>query len=276
MFDDDNTTRQALQTLNDEPGPPVATTLDDVVRRGRRRVLVQRVSAVAAVAAVVAGIGVGAVLLRSGDQHGGVQVGSTTEPSATSALPGWQVVDMPADMTVVGPDDCRWKSGQSPPAPPKTEIVVPRWEVLVSAVEQVDGKLLANPPSTAPDDWWKFAPSTADDVGRGGTHVGIATGDGTGQLILDAAFYGGTPEQAADSSVVVFGNCGPPSRRVLADGTVLQLYPVHTNLPQPTQFVYMFRPSGYTYRLISAGETELPVTETQLAAIAEELVPKLE
>lgn len=291
MFDDD-AARRALRTLTDEPAPPVATSLDEVLRRGRRRVFAQRAGAVAGVVAMVAAIGTAAVLLRPGDQGGSVEVAtSSTAPPAPRApagpVPGWRYVGVPTE-------DCVNKGvDHLPPAP--TIGLVPRDVVqpaLVKAVDQVTGHL----PVVVSAGWEEY---TAKEQGpRGYIYSEIPVGenpdDGNGQIQLEAVRYGGTPGQMADASVHVYGNCEPPARHVLADGTVLQLYGIDTfNPQQPVQHLQIYRPGNRMYAITAAGYSEadmitvgqartprggrgtLPVRQEQLADIAVRLVEKL-
>lgn len=291
MFDDDNAARRALGALTDEPAPPVTTSLDQVRRRGRRRVFVQRASAVAGVVAVVAAIGVTTALLRAGgaDQ---VRVAdpATSRPAPTSTadapLPGWHVVRVPAN--------CHDNPIPNLPAEPDIpllpqEVVQPAFS---SSVDTVSGHaaMIVN------------AQWLAHSVKQGGSPRGyvtvelpVAGTDGNGQVQLETSRFSGTPGQAADADIGTFSNCRPPARHVLADGTVLQLSPVDNHDPEiPKQHLQIFTPDGRQYILTSAGYGEadlvpaggssygvaggrgkLPVTEAQLADIGLGMVAKL-
>jgi hypothetical protein len=294
MFDDD-AARRALQALTDEPAPPARTTVEQVLRRGRRRVFAQRASAVAGVVAVVAVIGVGAVLLRPG----GVQVadGSTTNvPASTQSsmpLPGWRPVSLPAD-TQTSKGNCMQQYVELPPEADVPLVSLGRAkEAFIGATEAIAGKALRASNST-----WLPNSEKHEAAPRGYINIAVAMDNGIGQIQLEAARYGGTPEQVANASITVYGQCGKPFRRTLDDGTVLQLYPLDTrDAVAPSQHLQIYRPDGRSYIVTSAGWSEndmvpidggsggmtlgggrgkVPVTEAQLAAIGERLVTNLE
>lgn len=279
MFDDDNAARRALRQLGEEAGPPLVTRLDDVVRRGRRRMLVQRVGTVAAVVAVVAGIGVGAVLLRSGDLSGGVRVGDppTSAPTSAPPVPTWRKVGLPRDVTVLADGYCRAGSNEERMASPDGQPVLSLTtlqQALIGATRSAAVPMVDSDVSVmigGPE-----GPVAGEDVvPRASAWVAVPTKKGTGRLLLEASLYGGTPEQAADAAIVEYGNCEPPYRRVMADGTVLQLYPVYVDPQQPTQSIHIYRPDGQLYRLVSVGAVDLPVDQRQFRAVAEQLVANL-
>jgi hypothetical protein len=299
---DDDAARRALHTLTDEPAPPVSTSFDEVLRRGRRRVLVQRVSAVASAVVVVAGIGVGAMVLRPDDQGGGVEVGTSAGPSSVATtppwadLPGWELAELPAGVAVSS-DSCVQARAPQPPELQATEpsgnSVLP--EDLVSREFYSVVKEVIRTPAAVTSDWQSVSPGHPGS--RGYVAVEVGTGrTGTGRLQLEAGLYGGTPTQAADASITAYANCVPPLRRTLHDGSVLQLYPVnHPDTPAPTQPLVIYRPDGREYVVTSIGTAqadgtvvqggeaprtegvrgELPTTEVQLATIAVLLVRAL-
>jgi len=248
MFDDD-AARRALQGLDDEPAPPITTTLDQVVRRGKRRVLAQRASSVAVVVAVVAVIGIGAMLLRPGDESGGgVRVGdtpvSTTEPTpppSTMPLPGWKAIEVQLDL------DGSCPSGV--PEPAQSHDMMPSKDrirtVFTAAVADALGT------THLPLEWKKYESSSAFVV------IEVAMDNGPGQVQLEIATYGGTPLQAADASISPEGTCAAPYRRVLTDGTVLQLYKdVTFSAKAPAQKLRIYRPDGFMYIITSAGYSD--------------------
>ncbi|GAB1511909.1 hypothetical protein [Actinophytocola sp. KF-1] len=287
MVDDDAAGR-ALRTLNDDPAPPVATSIDQVLRRGRRRVFVQRAAAVAGVVAVVAGIGTATVLLRSSGEPGGggveVAVSTTAPPTPTGPLPGWETIQV--DKTT-----CQRKPLQSVPGrPPSTllpqSVVQPAF---TSAIESVVGV-----GTTATEAVWEdYSPKAQGP--RGYLAVEVPMDNGNGQLQLEAEVYPGTPAQMADASLFTYGDCKPPARHVMPDGTVLQLFQPNPYHPeQPMQHLQVYRPDGRMYVITAAGWSDadlvplggggytveggrgkLPVTQQQLADIATGLVAKL-
>jgi hypothetical protein len=288
MFDDDSAARRALQTLTDEPAPPVTTTLDQVLRRGRRRVFVRRTGTVAAAVLMVATIGVGAVLLRPGAPRDDVQVATSTvapPPTVDGPLPGW---------AYVGPPDgqCEHGPGTSLPEAPKipllpVEVVE---KAFTNAIERVTGDV----PTTVGRYWLENSPK--HDAPAGYLTSEVPMSNGNGQLQLEAYSYGGTPTEMADASIDAYGLCTRPARQVLDDGTILQLYTVNVITPeQPTQPLQIYRPDGREYIVTAAGYSEadrvqldggastfeggrgaLPTTESQLADLALTLVTGLD
>jgi hypothetical protein len=285
MFDDD-AARRALQALTDEPAPPATTTLDQVVSRGKRRVLVQRVSSVAVVVAVVAVIGIGAMLLRPGDENGsGVQVGDTpvlttesTPPSSTTMpLPGWKALEVQNGDGTCG-------SGLPEPGTPRGKMPSKEriGKMFTAAVAEGLGT------SRLPLEWKAYESLSAFAV------IEVDMDEGSGQVQLEVATYSGTPVEAADASFSPDGTCVAPYRRVLMDGTVLQLYKDATfSAKAPVQKLRIFRPDGFMYVVTSAGYSDgdyaasgadpqstnpmgvplnggrgkLPLTEVQLAVV---------
>lgn len=317
MFDDDNAARHAFRTLADEPAPPVETTFDEVLRRGRRRVLAQRASAVAGVVAVVGAIGVGAILLRPDDQAGGVRVGGTDTtvvsstrdtpktpqsqetpsaptstpptPQSTSALPGWNPVNIPPSVSRESEASCDAHIVEQPP-PLSDQPVDPQAKLMWAFSTSVGAVL----PIVREDK--ELVQGSVDGSPRLYYSVDVAMDNGNGQLQLEAGTYGGAAEKAANTEVAIRGACNTPYRRIMADGTVLQLYPAEdTNGDRPIQSLRIYRPdqriyiitsAGYsaadivrgrdsTSETISGGRGKLPTTDAQFAEIAERLVNTL-
>jgi hypothetical protein len=278
MFDDDSAARRALHTLTDEPAPPVTTTLDQVLRRGRRRVLVQRTGTVAAAVLMVATIGVGAMLLRPDTPRDNDMRVATSAPAPVDGpLPGW---------TYVGPPDGTCATDVAlPPAP---DIPLLPVEIVEKAFTNSVERVMGDVPTTVGRYWLVNSPKHDAPAGYLTAEVPMSTGGGNGQIQLEAYRYGGTPTEMADASVNVYGFCTRPARHVLADGTILQLYPVNNIAPaQPTQPVQLYLPDGRQYIVTAAGYSEadrvpldggastirggrgaLPTTERQLADLA--------
>jgi hypothetical protein len=283
MFDDDSAARRALHTLTDEPAPPVATTLDDVLRRGRRRVFLQRVATVATAVLMVATIGVGAMLLRPGAPgDDDVRIATSTPvPPAPGPLPGWAYVGSPDGR-------CATNSVQNLPEAPDMPLLPV--EVVETAFTKAVQRVLGDVPATVSRYWLTTSPK--HDAPAGYLTVEVPMTNGNGQIQLEAYHYGGTPTQVADASLDVYGLCTPPARHVMADGTILQLYPVNDFTPeQPTQALQIYRPDGRQFIVTAAGYSEadrvplggeistieggrgaLPTTERQLTDVALMLV----
>lgn len=297
MFDD-NAARRALGTLSDEPAPPVSTTLDQVLKRGRRRVFVQRASAVAGVMAVVAAIGVSAVLLRPGDEQDGFQVAGPTSPGTSHS-------DAPrSDTTPPGTST----NTDAPPPPTGQFAVVPGWDVVVtprSPASPCDSTINMLPPEPEIDilpqdivqsafvsavesvtksattlvtaEWQAHSPKITGP--RGYVAIEFPASDGTAQVQLETMRYGGNPTDYADASISTYGNCTPPLRRTLSDGTVMQLFPPNgADSPAPNQPLQIYRPDNRMYiitDLLSRGTGAVPLSAEQLADVATKLVAKL-
>jgi hypothetical protein len=304
MFDDDNAARRALRTLTDEPAPPIATTFDEVLRRGRRRVFAQRVSAVAGVVAVVSAIGVGAVLLRPADQSGGVlgdtnpaappgltptgpppQSTTTTTTGSVPATPlfpggsNWEQVDMPEDQ------DSGSGCVQMQQQPPDREVALLPEGTVKDAFSDAVAKTTGDQPVTVTSEWHEHSPKQSG-APSGFVDAVVPMDTGSGELQLEVLRFGGTPVEFADWTRTSYGNCEPPWRRVLDDGTVLQLFQVDDFAAKtPMQHLQIFRPDGRRYIITSIGvsdtdgsgrvRSELPVGSSGLGDIAERLVSNL-
>jgi hypothetical protein len=246
----DDELRDILRTVAEAPAPPATTTLERVVRRGRRRVLVQRGATVAAVIGVVAAIGVGGVLLRSATAGQDVRPAGTplspVSPSSSSPapppmklLPGWTW----APMSITGqgevcrgmPSDGHEPGSLGPVRPDVEDAVTARF---VDVVQEQSG--------TEPTDagWTPGHDILVFDFVRDG-NLGIF------ELAIDS--YGGTAEQAANADVAMNGNCDPPQRKQLADGTIVQLYPLEGEDGAARQRAAVYEPDG-RYYLVSAGD----------------------
>jgi hypothetical protein len=86
-------------------------------------------------------------------------------------------------------------------------------------------------------------------------------------LDLQAYRYSGSPTATADLDLTAYGNCDPPRRKTLADGTVLQLYPVQGS----QQYLRIYTSGGSVLMVSSMLKERWPVDEAGLAAIGDEL-----
>ncbi|MPZ80773.1 MAG: hypothetical protein GEV28_10385 [Actinophytocola sp.] len=286
MFDDDTRTRDALHVLIDEPVPPTVTTVEQVIRQGRRRAFVQRAAAVAGVGAVVAAIGVGAMLIRPPADGAGVAATPPPTSSTTPLLPGWTWVDVPA-RNLDG--DGRY-CASSPSDHPEPQLDLPPQadveETFYSAIARQTGA-----PSQVVYDSWE-AHSQKTNAPNGFVEVNVPMDGGPGSVQLEVGRFGGEPEQAADLDVTAYGNCAPPSRRLLDNGAVLQLYQANEDSPElPMQHLRVYRPNGRLYVVTTAaygesdkkpagelggyvvedGRGRLPLDAAQLAEVARSL-----
>jgi hypothetical protein len=242
------------------------------------------------VVAVVAAIGVATVLLRSPGQPAqeDVQVADTTTtapPKPAGPLPGWETI--PLDETSCKQTPLRNVPGKPPEAILPQALVEPAF---TGAIAEVVNPAVIPLSAT----WEAFSPKAHGP--RGHVVAEIPMGNGNGQLQLEAQVFPGTPEQIADASLYTYGDCKPPARRTLDDGTVMQLYQADVRVPeQPVQHLQVYRPEGRYYIITAAGWSEqdmvpvagstgftieggrgkLPTTAAQLAEIAEKMVTRL-
>ncbi|NKE55741.1 hypothetical protein FXN61_02455 [Lentzea sp. PSKA42] len=247
---------EKLRGALDVAAPPPTTTLDVVMKRGRRRVFAQRAGAVLGVVAVVAGIGIGATTLNMA----GPPPTPANEPDAGPATVvhsvGWPRVNTPPQIPYG-----TWTPAATAPPPDGRPIVsMPRCNI------QARKLALATPIGNErlPDDFvakWidtvrRQVPEVqvsalSPGVGRAEYAVDLADGGGTGSVRLTAGRFAGSATVYADDSLWTFGNCAPPYRTVLPDGTVIQLHDVRAAEPFQTllQVMEVYRPDGLLLQL---------------------------
>ncbi|TWP52769.1 hypothetical protein FKR81_06455 [Lentzea tibetensis] len=288
MMNDDEL-RRALRAELEVPAPAARTSLDDLLRRGRRRVFAQRAVAVMGVLIAVAGIGFGGVALsaarRTLPPADTVSTTPTTTPAtAVRAEASWPRISEPIrtpTITLNHPD--------VPPIP----------------CQQTGSPLLTGWPgsSKAPDavraSWERALTGLAGKAqfhvtqprspGEREAYSYWADVTGFGSIWLRAGSFTGDPLAQADDQKWAQGDCVPPRRHVLADGTVLQLHALKEAMPVPSlsQRLVIYAPNGMSYEISvsnhsaeyllgpeinetngpSGGRPELPLTEEQLAGI---------
>jgi hypothetical protein len=88
-------------------------------------------------------------------------------------------------------------------------------------------------------------------VGREEYDIDLTDGGGSGGVRLTAGRYTGSAQQYADDSLWVTGDCEPPYRKVLADGTLIQLHAMHVFEPFQSlvQTMFVYRPDGLVLQL---------------------------
>ncbi|TVT52805.1 hypothetical protein FNH05_12445 [Amycolatopsis rhizosphaerae] len=269
----DDETREALQTLLDEPAPPARTGLEDVVRRGRRRVLARRLGSAAAVIAVVAGVGMASTSLRA-------TPGTVESASGGGSLQGWQTVDVPAvvvipkgDLTLeeaakVGPV-CRSRAQTSVSIEGTT---LPEQTVVQAFLQAVAA---AAPGAKVVQTHLSWEPPT-----RGMLRADITGQKAAGGIDLMADRYRGTAQQAADADAHADGNCSSPQRRTLPNGVVLQLYsPQLLKGDLQVQSLRVYGPNGRMYvltmrayltgggKVVRPDPGAFPLSESQFAQV---------
>lgn len=305
MWENEQELSRAMRSEVDGPAPAPTTELGEVLRQGRRRVLARRAGAVAGLLAVVGGVGFGTAALRG-------TTGASTDPADGPAVtttaaapdPGWSTADLPP-RTPYG----TWQPASSAPPPtgrsivaipkcgfegdplnglgrvPPTPALLAAWREAVvevaapARVSEVHEQVL-----TANE---RESPNEVDDYQH---WLDITDAGGAGGVWLSVGAFEGDPLKAADDQAFPRGNCAPPRRTVLPDGTVVQIYPMTAAEPFQSlgQALRIYRPSGQVLELearnfssadfrflpdqnafdrFGAGRATLPLTEEQLARI---------
>lgn len=223
----------ALRALQDEPAPATTTTLEQIVKRGRRRVFGQRLGVLAVVMVVLAAGAGGALALWSPDPE--------PEPEATQLTTTYPWPDQLAGWSVVEPGHCGASSERSAAKPILGQAVVE--PAFVAAVAEVTG----GPANLAVSSW--------DQELRGYVEVEVPVDKSWGSVHLEETRQlGQPPSVAADADVGLYGLCVASMRRILDSGTVLQLYAPDARSPfAPVQRLHTYLPNGLQYVLTSAG-----------------------
>jgi hypothetical protein len=294
MWDDDELRAAVLAELDTAP-PPAGGGLGEVVRRGRRRRRARHVGTALAVVALLTATGAVATAL-GGDPLPPAGPATPAPPSEVS----WPRANLPARAHT----DLWWNGESELPdgtlvAPYRVcdipDIAHDRLDVYRATAEQ-QGKLTAALHATTPDQRISLLLEnhlvTYPEEREGWAYeIDVNAPGGTGSLRFEIGDYTGTPLAAADKQAFDVGNCSPPKRHVLADGTVLQLYETgpSESFQLLTQTLRIFLPNGRLYQvtvqswgsqdfetdpdrpegrtLVGAGRGTLPLTERQLAEI---------
>jgi hypothetical protein len=136
-------------------------------------------------------------------------------------------------------------------------------------------------------------PTSSDSV-LASTWADVIDAGGGGSVYIEVHGFSGTPVQAADSERFVDGECIPPQRQSLPDGTVMQLYaPLSYDPGHPSQALRVYTPAHRLFVVTSegfaspdwqqvagdepgtlvvpkgAGRHSLPLTEDQLTTVAQ-------
>lgn len=230
---------RALLTLLDEPAPPPVVTLEQVLRKGQRRVRVRRFSIAAMVFVMVATVAGGGLWLRSvsasqsDDLLANDPMVKIELPPWPETLHGWSVVTQAS----CSPVKIRPATGPIP----SREAVEP---VFLSAVAY-SVSYEANPTVNMVK-WGELSGFLATDIPMAG-------GAGSVQFAISHTETA-TPVQLADADVNAYGTCAAPLRKVLESGTVMQLYAPDVRSPHaPIQHVRTYLPNGLEYSVTSAG-----------------------
>ncbi|RLK60129.1 hypothetical protein [Actinokineospora cianjurensis] len=265
----------ALRDLLAGPAPAGTTSLEEVVRRGKRLVYV-RAARTSTIMVLVVGLITGSLSWLQG---------APMPPAVLRLLPSeadWPRVDLRPSTTPQ-----RWNGGDPPryvcPVGAETKIVgygeVPG--AVLGTARTAATRVLAK---TKIGYWDALTSGTAGTV----TALDLTDTNGVGSLAVRSAIFTGSPTSFADELAFTDSNCEPPKRLVTADGTVLQVYPEVPSDPfvTLTMRARIFRPNG-TLLVLEVrsfgsvhlrqtaegaerlpGRTTLPMTEAQLAQLA--------
>ncbi|MCG8920908.1 hypothetical protein [Lentzea sp. CC55] len=285
---------EKLRGALDIAAPPPTTTLDAVLKRGRRRVFAQRAGAMLGVVAVVAGIGIGATTLNQAapaPQH------ADRPPATTERALAWPRVNTPPQTPYR-----TWSPASTAPPPAGRAVVdIPLCDIKRPSVprnpglgaEQLAPELIAR---------WRdrvrevLPEMTIGEVSGYPSNVfytfDVSDALGTGSIRIWAARFSGTPQASADDALWETGDCEPARRLVRPDGAVMQLHSVRPKEPFQTltQALAVFRVDGLLVQLevsnygspdltaddpanpaatrrTGAGRTTLPLSEEQFARL---------
>src|SRR5215470_12423881 len=315
MWDDETQLRTGLRAELASRPLPLRSDLELVRSRGRRRRRARQTTAVIVVLAVIAGIGVGVATVsqalakaRDGFTAAAGSTSTGSLPITTPAVPPdgvqWPRVDLPARTP-----DRTWSPGwTAPPAPGRTVLntplcdpgnpaILPNRPAPAAVRQQVHAALVAAAaPASVGGLVERRIPASPGKSGAVDSYdytADITDVNGTGSVRLTVAARAGDPVQAADREAFDLFNCDPPRRTTLADGTVLQLYPVLPSEPFQSliQTLRIYSAHGPRYQIevcnfgspdfapnpaqpefpsrTGSGRPTLPLTEHQLAAIGQ-------
>lgn len=261
--------RLALHSLADEQAPPLRTDLDDLMARGRRRLLAQRLAAGVGVVVVLGGVALGVGLLahHPGPASNGITA-ATDAPSATTMvaptstpgalLPGWTAVPATPSMAP------RATSTSPAPTTTMTPQTTARPGSGVRSLPALSTALSTALPTAVSDALTsQHLPARATSAPSADLAVFKV---GAGDLLAKRQVIAAGPAENADGDVGAHPGA-TVQRETLPDGAVLQLY----TLSAQEQVLNVYCATGVEYilQLTSAGAPAL--TEAQLAAVGEHL-----
>ncbi|MEO6081482.1 MAG: hypothetical protein ABIQ18_00040 [Umezawaea sp.] len=295
-----------LRSMADLAVPPSTSALDDVLRRGRRRVYLLRAGATAGVVAVVAGAGFTALGLRGNPTSlpPALDGPAVTTTTTVSQVVPWPKADLPAQVPYA-----TWEpAATAPPGPERKVLAIPMcdstWidqvselgaQPVSSAVVDVFGKAVGQvvkPATTGEQKTTTIQPTKPGGRVAYSRWIDVTDAGGTGSVTLDEGTYTGTPLAAADQEAFISGNCEPPTRKVMDDGTIVQYSSVSPSEPYQslTQRLRIYHPNGVVVEItqrnygspdfrvnddgtsfdrFGKGRETLPLSADQLAEIGE-------
>ncbi|SMD21563.1 hypothetical protein [Lentzea albidocapillata] len=222
---------EELRGALDVSAPPPMTTLDDVLRRGKRRVYAKRGGAAFSALAVVALIGLATIIRPVTD----------SVPPALS--PPWEMTPLSTPARVPLDGSCAEVQRTKP-------LTVAFGDAAFDAGNLAN--LVKNMGVELP------AVQVGEAQARNNEAVlNVRDGRGEGSLRLWVGKFAGTPVEAADDGLWDYGLCSPGMRGVLPDGTVLQLQPQHSldAAAAFAQVLFVYRADGSVYRIQQANST---------------------
>ncbi|MEU7480147.1 hypothetical protein AB0A63_29475 [Lentzea sp. NPDC042327] len=255
------TIEDELRGALDVPAPPPTTTLDDVLRRGRRRVAVRRAGFAGGVLTVVAAVGIGGAVWRGAvEPELSLATNPANWPRVSCGEAGPQP-DVVRNMGAFLPSTGQMRAWRD-----SAQAVLPDRVVDSELPEDANG------------------PASVHHGDRRGFRVDVLDGQGAGSLRFALARFEGDPAAAADSARWATGTCAASRRLTGADGTVFQLYAPGVEAPSELQVqtLYVFRADRLAFRVeqVNAGRMSsqptreaVPLSEVELvrlgAAVAE-------
>ncbi|MDX3657864.1 hypothetical protein PV646_11180 [Streptomyces sp. ID05-26A] len=210
--------------------PPPTTTLDVVMKRGRRRVFAQRAGAMLGVVAVVAGIGFSAATLNQAAPPPQQADRPDAGPATVEHALTWPRVDTPPQVPYG-----TWTPAKSAAPPAGWSVAeIPLCNMKPSQrQEKLDlGAVVFNP--EAVDAWLDQARKLLPEVTIGAAtpnadstayEADVSDSRGTGSFRITVGRFAGTPLQAANDALWETGDCRPAQRTEIA-GSVVQLHDV--------------------------------------------------
>jgi hypothetical protein len=245
-----------LRGALDVSAPPATTTLDDVLRRGRRRLFARRAGAAFGAMAVVAVIGIGGAVWN--------QAG----PSVPLGNPGEWPRASETVREPLHPNDPDRDCGMQLPAVP----LVRNFGAESFSADQLRSWRKKAQAVISPVD---VESEVVEDV-LNMYDFDVVDERGTGSVRLSAGRFSGTPSEAADEAVWAYGSCQAPRRAEARDGTVYQLYDMRRQSPTKAQTLHVYRPDGRVFRIeqfnqgraqAMLGRETLPLTVEQLVKL---------
>ncbi|AXX32627.1 hypothetical protein KCV87_29390 [Actinosynnema pretiosum subsp. pretiosum] len=308
MWEDDEL-RAALRAEVDGPDPRPATGLDEVLRRGRRRVLLHRTGAVAATFALVGGAALGIGSLKGIAQPpspANPALSTVTTAPSTTPDERWPRVELPGEKQTStsnhypAPDS--WEVSAPARCEGNTNVVwfetsspQPLYDELVGALRQA---LLDNAGDLRVGEVTQYA-LPERQRGYGETYANItdlSDAEGVGSVRLSAGMHRTerlTPTQMADQDLVDVDGCAPPRRITLDNGAVIQYHDASVRQPHDSLVMNLriYSPTGWRLLLsqrsfgspdfrddgngfrerVGAGRRTLPLDEARFTAIGKSL-----